>query len=279
MRQKSLKVITNQLGYRNGHGKKRVLVPDVPEARGLFGVPVFWVMEQNEFSKHLLNSEAQPEYTYRAALNREYTDFGTWLTGDISGLTGDGIYQVFVGSNMGPTFAIRDDVYCRIYPECIRYFVVQSCGRKVPGWHDTCHLDDGYIVEDDRYIEAAGGWHDAGDFRKWATSTAMIPMSLLIGNRIWKGREEELGLASGIFLSEAMHGFEYFLNIQQSDGSVLQNVGGGRHSTHDNDDCRYTDNIKQSGDERRIHGGHAIPPGKLTLLYALYAEELKDVDS
>jgi hypothetical protein len=73
-----------------------------------------------------------------------------------------------------------------------------------------------------------------------------------------------------------MQGHEYFLNLQQGDGSLLHNIGGGGHSYHDNDDCRYTDNIKQSGDERLIHPGAATPPAKYTTLYALYAEELKD---
>lgn len=273
-----LKILHTQLGFRPGHDRKRILVKHTQEAYGLFGDPIFWVMDQNEFSKHALNAENQHEYTYRAVLQRRHTDFGVWLEGDISCLRNNGVYQAFVGSHMSPTFVIRDDVYRRLLPLCITYFQVQSCGRDVPGWHEACHLDDGYIVEEDRYVDAAGGWHDAGDFRKWASSTSLIAFSLLIGNRLWKGREERLGLPPGIFLAEAMQGYDYFLNLQQEDGSLLHSIGSGRHSFHDNDDCRYTDNIKQSGDERRIHPGAAGPPAKYTTLYALYAEELKDSD-
>lgn len=273
-----MKILHTQLGYRNAHGKKRIVVPDVPEARGLFGEPVFWTMEQNEFSKHALNAPEQPDFTYRAVLRRETGDFGPWLVGDIACLRRDGVYQAFVGSHMGPTFVVRDDVYRRVIPLCLEYFRVQSCGRDVPGWHPACHLDDGYLVEEDRYVNAAGGWHDAGDFRKWASSTALIAISLLVGHRLWKGRETALGLAPGVFLAEAMQGFEYFLNLQQADGSLLHNVGGGRRSFHDNEDCRYTDNVPRSGDERRIHPGAAKPPAKYTALYALYAEALATVD-
>ncbi len=267
-----------QLGFRPAHGKKRIVVPDVPEAESIFGSRVYMVFEQNEFSKYPLNSDQQHKYTYRDVLQRKRTDFGTWLVGDISELQDNGVYQARLGSTLSPTFVIRDDVYRRILPLCITYFRAQSCGRDVPGWHEACHLDDGYIVEEDRYVDAAGGWHDAGDFRKWATSISLNAISLLIGNRLWKGREERLGLSPGVFLSEAMQGYEYFLNIQEEDGSLLHNIGGGMNSVHDNMDCRYTDNIPESGDERRIHPGTATPPGKFTTLYALYAEELAEED-
>ncbi len=273
-----LKLLHSQLGYRNGHQKKRLVVPDLTAARTIFGDRVFWVMEQNDFSKHLLNAPNQSDYTYRAGLKREHTDFGPWLIGDIACLRNDGVYQAFLGGAASPTFVIRDDVYRRVIPMCINYFQVQSCGRNVPGWHDACHLDDGYIVEEDRYVDAAYGWHDAGDFRKWASSTCMIAFSLLVAHRLWQGREEKLRLPPGVFLAEAMQGYEYFLNIQQADGSLLHNIGGGARTVHDNEDCRYTDNVKQSGDERRIHPGVAMPPAKYTALYALYAEALQKND-
>lgn len=267
-------ILHSQLGFRPGQTSKRIVVPDLPEARSALDDPIFTVVEQNEFAKHALNSPDQHQFSHREVLRRTDSDFGPWLVGDIGAVRSNGVYQTTVGSNLSPTFVIRDDVYLRILPLCIRYFQIQSCGRDVPGWHEACHLDDGYIVEEDRHVEAAGGWHDAGDFRKWASSTSMIAISLLIANRLYGGREESLGLAPGIFLQEAMQGFDYFLNIQQPDGSLLHNIGGGKDSIHDYGDCRYTDNIPESGDERRIHPGPAKPPAKYAALYALYAEEL-----
>lgn len=274
-----MKIITNQLGYRNGHQLKRVLVPDVPEARGVFGDAIFTVFEQNEFSKYGLNDPRQLAHTYRAPLQRVHTDFGPWLVGDFSHITANGVYQAMCGNALGPSFAIRDDVWLRILPECIRYFQVQSCGRNVPGWHEACHLDDGYLKDEDRYINAVGGWHDAGDFRKWATSTSLNAIALLIGHRLWSGREDRLGVEPGIFLREALQGVHYFLGIQDpATGALLQNIGGGRDLPHDNLDCRYTDNIKQSGDERRIWPGWAQPAAKFTTLFALYANALREQD-
>ena len=276
---KHLKVITNQLGFRNGHGKKRVLVPDVPQARSVFGDALFTVFEQNDFSKYGLNDPRQVPFVHRASLQRAHTDFGTWLVGDFSHIRANGIYQAYCGNEPGPSFAIRDDVWCRILPECIRYFQVQSCGRNVPGWHEACHLDDGYIRDLDRTLPAAGGWHDAGDFRKWATSTALNAIALLVGERLWAGREAELGVDPGVFLREAAQGVHYFLGIQdEATGALFQNIGGGRDVPHDNLDCRYTDNVPRSGDERRIWQGWAQPAAKFTTLFALYANALKAGD-
>ena len=273
-------VITNQLGYRNGHGKKVVLVPDVPEARSVFGDAIFSVFEQNDFSKYGLNAPEQLACNYRASLKRVHTDFGTWLEGDFSHITGNGIYQAMCGNALSSSFAIRDDVWLRILPECIRYFQVQSCGRDVPGWHEACHLDDGYLPGLDRYLDAAGGWHDAGDFRKWATSTSLNAIALLLAHRQWSGQETRLGLPEGVFLAEAMQGVRYFLGIQDAGtGALFNAIGSGRDVLHDNLDCRYTDNVKQSGDERHIWAGWARPAGKFTTLFALYANVLKETDA
>jgi len=274
-----LKVLHTQLGIRPAQRRKRLFVPDLPEARSIFGNPLFTVFEQNDLSKYNLNAPEQLDNRYIGNLERVHSDFGPWLVGDFGHITAPGVYQAYCGNTPGPSFAIRDDVYVRVIPECLRYFQVQACGRNVPGWHDTCHLDDGYIVEEDRYVDAAGGWHDAGDFRKWATSTAMIPIALLVGHRLWTGREEQLGIEPGAMLREARHGVDYFLNIQQPDGRLLHNIGGGRETFHDNLDCRFTDNVPRSGDERRIWAElKANPPGKFTTLFALYANALADPD-
>ena len=274
-----LRVIHTQLGFRGGHGRKRILVPDVPEARSIFGNPHFLIFEQNELSKYPLDHPEQLNNRELAPLKRERGDLGDWLVGEIDHLRGPGIYQAYCGNVPGPSFAIRDDVYPRILPELLRYFQIQSCGRDVPGWHAACHLDDGYIVEEDRHVEAAGGWHDAGDFRKWASSTAVNAIALMVGHRLWGEREPELGLEPGVFRREALQGARFFLGIQRADGSLLQNIGGGRDKGHDNLECRYTDNVRASGDERRIWASSpARPAGKFTTLFGLYANTLPGLD-
>jgi Glycosyl hydrolase family 9 len=266
----------SQLGYRAHHGRKQIFCRSHPKMRGIFGSPVFSIIEVNEFSRHALNSPKRHEFVFSATLLERETDFGTWMVGDFSGIKKGGIYQAWCGNTAGPSFGVRDDIYRRIVPELVRYFQVQSCGREVPGWHSACHLDDGFCPETGSYIEAVGGWHDAGDFRKWVSSTSVMAIGLLIAHQTWGGREEMLGLPNGTFFEEAMQGVHYFLSMQNSaTGQLYNNVGGGGSSVHDNDENRYTDNVPRSGDERRIHAAPPNSPPKFTTLFALYANALK----
>ncbi len=271
------KVIVNQLGFRNGSRRKLVILNDLPDNRGIMGDCLVSVAELNGFSMYALNDPRQHPFFHQTSASVAPGDFGRWLVADISRLDRDGVYQAHCGNNASPVFVIRDDLWLRLLPECIRYFQIQSCGRMVVGWHEACHLDDGHIHELDRYLPAAGGWHDAGDFRKWATSTALNAIALLVGHRFWAGREAELGIEPGILLAEALQGVHYFLGIQdEATGALFQNIGGGREAWHDNLDNRYTDNLPRSGDERRIWPTPwARPAGKFTTLFALYANALR----
>ncbi|MFO7869828.1 MAG: glycoside hydrolase family 9 protein [Kiritimatiellia bacterium] len=268
-----LRVLHTQLGYRNRHGKKTVIVPDTPAIQGMFGVPLFSVVEHGAFSRTPLNSPAKHRFVFDGPLQRVSGDFGTWWEGDFSDIHENGVYQIFCGGKRGPLFVIRDDVWIRLLPLCLTYFRVQSCGRNVPGWHEACHLDDALVEKEKRYIDAPGGWHDAGDFRQHATSTSMNALSLLLAHRMWSGREEELGVEPGVFLEEARRGVHFFLALQRENGSLFRAVGDGGNETN-----RYTDNIRESGDERTADPRPANPPGKFTVLYALYAEALKTED-
>lgn len=275
-----IRVLTNHLGYRPGHGRKLVVVPYTVRARQIFGSPIFQVIEQNELSKYPLDDPRQQDNVFVASMQEVRDDFGHWLVGDFSTVTRPGVYQAFVGTAPGVPFVIREDVYARLLPPLLTYMRVQSCGRDAPGWHPACHLDDGYLPESDAYIEAAGGWHDAGDFRKWGSSTSMNGIALLLAERLLQDRHQQMGVEPGTCLHEACQGLHYFLGVQDpASGGVYHNVGGGGESVHDNLDCRYTDNVPRSGDERRIHAGFVTPPGKMTTLFALYASALRERDA
>jgi hypothetical protein len=270
-----LKLIHTQLGYRPGHSRKRILAPDTPEANGIFGDPTYWVADQRRFSQHPPNADAHHASVHQGRFQREGGDFGTWLAGDVSCLREPAVYQAYCKDALGPTFVLHEEVWCRVLPDCIRYMRVQSCGREAVGYHDACHLDDGYLQAEDRYLEAAGGWHDAGDFRKHYTSTCMNAYALLIAHRIWAGREQRLGLPAGVFLAEALQGLGCFLNLQDpATGMLYRACGDGPNLEN-----RYTDNVRQSGDERLVDARPARPAGKCTTLFALYAEALSPRDA
>lgn len=275
----SVKVIHNHVGFRPADTLKQVVVPYASGAGHIWGTPILQVIDQNELSKLPLHDPRQHENVFTTAMRLVEDDFGRWWVGDFAAVTRPGVYQAFFGNTPGVPFVIHDHAWSRLIPMLVDYLRVQSCGRDVPGWHAACHLDDGFVRETATYVEASGGWHDAGDFRKWATATSLNAVALLCCHAMWAGRERELGVRDGIFLEEALQGAEYFLGVQNPQtGGVYQNVGGGAESVHDNLDNRLTDNVKQSGDERRIHPGFANPPAKMTALFALFANALKTSD-
>ena len=79
-----MELIINQLGFRNHHDRKCVMAPDVHEAYGVFGDPVYSVFEQNQFSMHKLNAPERPDVVFQDVLRRQHTDMGAWLIGDWS---------------------------------------------------------------------------------------------------------------------------------------------------------------------------------------------------
>ncbi|MDP6124272.1 MAG: glycoside hydrolase family 9 protein [Candidatus Latescibacteria bacterium] len=57
------------------------------------------------------------------------------------------------------------------------FFHPQRCGTAVPGWHEACHLDDAQLPDGSQF-DAAGGWHDAGDYGKYMLFQQLASWSL-----------------------------------------------------------------------------------------------------
>ena len=222
-----MKIIHNQLGFRPGHGAKRVLIPDVSATKTIFGHAEFWICEQGRFSKHPLNSLKRYEYTLRGELNRRSGDLGTWLEGDFTDACGVGTYQVYCGHTPGTTFTIRDDVWVRLISYCLFYLQVQSRGTRMAGWHDET-----FTAESEAQLPVPGGWRDSGDARDWVSSNCLTAISLIASHRLWHGREDELGLAPGALLDGVGQAIEFMLGMQDShSGTVSDRDAAGKFTT------------------------------------------------
>ena len=67
----------------------------------------------------------------------------------------------------------------RTLPKAVGYHKYQRCGVAVPNVHPACHLDDARRRDTGEHVDATGGWHDAGDLRKWMGATLMNGIGLL----------------------------------------------------------------------------------------------------
>ncbi len=110
---------------------------------------------------------------YKGALRRTSSRWGLVWQADFSRFNTPGSYQIETDWQISPPFAIADHIYDRIIAGYLTFLRAQRCGCAVFGVHDACHLDDGVLDTDGSLLPANGGWHDAGDFRKWLAFTLL----------------------------------------------------------------------------------------------------------
>ena len=123
--------------------------------------------------------------------------------------------------------------------------IARNAAEPPPNVHPVCHLDDARR-RNGLHVDTTGGWHDAGDLRKWMSATMMNAFGLLAFGPPSRSR---LGwLAPGSRLEEELRwGNRYFLKMQNPDGLVWADVAGGVNG--DNSDNHWTDNAIGTADD------------------------------
>jgi len=229
-------IAVNHLGFRP-HAGRKVLVVKAPQAG--FTTP-------HEFTLR----DVVPPFRFTRPLDTTESDLGPALIADFSDLDRPGLYQITVGAEHSVQFAIRDDVWRRTLPKAVGYYRYQRCGADVPGVHPACHLDDARRRDNGQYVDVTGGWHDAGDLRKWMDVTMLNGIALL--NLMRNIPEPRPGdVSHEHILEEVRFGNRYFLKMQDTDGKVWADTAGGVNG--DNSDNHWTDNVVGTADDRYIN--------------------------
>ena len=211
------------------------------------------------------------ESFYRGELKKISSRWGAMWQADFSPFNTPGSYQIETDRQISPPFAIRDHIYDRIIAGYLAFLRAQRCGCAVFGVHDACHLDDGILDTNGSALRATGGWHDAGDFRKWLAFTLYHVEALLTVRETVGADLEHGGIGTDSLLDEVSWGNTYFHRMIDPHGQVYEDVGGGSSPAgsalnYENDwwfenhpgcygdasDNRWTDNVPVSGDERKI---------------------------
>lgn len=217
--------------------------------------------------KLLLSESSTP--LYRGVLRKTSSRWGIIWQSDFTDFRTPGSYQIETDWQISPPFAIRSRVYDRLILGYLNFLRAQRCGCAVFGVHEACHLDDAILDTDGSRLNATGGWHDAGDFRKWLAFTLFHIDALLTLHTRLAGDSE--GFDRAIPLEEITWGNAFFHRMINPAGQVYEDVAGGtapagstfsyeKHWWFENhpgcfadaSDNRWTDNVAQSGDERSI---------------------------
>jgi hypothetical protein len=199
--------------------------------------------------------------------------FGDALVADFSAWTRPGLYRLVVPGTetRSPTFPIHDGVLSSLPRLLLDYLHAQRCGPFENEWRGPCHLDDGVLSETGEAVDVVGGWHDAGDTRQWMAHTLNPILGLHeLRHRLgWgAGRHFEDRSGTDDLVAEVAWGAGFALKMQDPrTGMIWEDVGGGGgarldpaawwYENHagcggDNSENRFTDNVRASGDERRV---------------------------
>jgi len=231
-------------------------------------------VEPEGFSKRfpcpfdLMNGKLIPEpetFYYQGELMKVESRWGTFWQANFSDFNTPGSYQIETDHQISAPFMIADWVYDRLSRGYLTFMEAQRCGQEIPGVHPACHLDDGVLDTDGSHWPAVGGWHDAGDFRKWLSLTqgnleALVSLAERGHPGFWAKVLEEIAWGNILF-----H------RMITDEGQVYEDVGGGAAPAGSNfnyedhwwfenhpgcygsaSDNRWTDNRLHSGDERVV---------------------------
>lgn len=235
------------------------------------------VRGQNLHSFQMRDIGSGPPFRIERPLQVVSSDLGPAASGDFSDVTRQGLYQIRAGNELSPPFFIRPDAWRRFLPVVVSYHHAQQCGVAIPNVHDVCHLDDARRRDNGAHVDTVGGWHDAGDLRKWMSATMMNAFGLLSIARHLGPRWNLAGSGLPPIEEELRWGNAYFLKMQDTDGRVWADVAGGVNG--DNSDNHWTDNVIGTADDRYLNPNkQPLVQAMFTAMQSWYAQHFKTVD-
>ena len=256
-----IRICVNHLGFRPVGHKQAVVLASGPS-------------DPREFS---IREVGTGRLAFRGAVRYREDPLGFGGVAEFSELTEPGLYQIRIGETRSVPFFIRNDVYTRTAYDVFHYFHIQRCGQAVPGWHDACHLDDARRRDTGEHVDVVGGWHDAGDLRKWMSATLWAAIAMCWVKRYWGSTWTRF--SSDDLLDEIRWGNAYFLKMHDSQcGRVWHDTAGGVNG--DNSDNHWTDNVIGTDDDRYVETERVSPLIQWTFVYlqALVAQTFKEAD-
>ena len=198
---------------------------------------------------------------YRGTLKKVATRWGIFYQGDFTEFAQPGLYQIETEYGFTTPFVIENNPYDRLIRSYLNYLHCQRSGTEIPGIRPLENADDGVLDTDGSYVPAAGGWNDAGDFRKWISQTSShIEALTLIAQHADPSYRKSA-------IDEIMWGNKFFQSMITPEGRVYEDIGSGQlrggkdyekdwwcenHAGCLGSGEGKSDNIKENGDERKI---------------------------
>jgi hypothetical protein len=179
----------------------------------------------NEFT---IIDQTSNEKVYSGEIQKSndfYSKFKNCYYFDFTKLNDNGKFIINVGNESSFPFTIGEEVYNTVVDSLMLFFRIQRCGPTQPLMHKKCHLSDASIIinsdldTSNSSIDVTGGWHDAGDYIKFLSTTALTTYMLLFAYEFDK---EKFGFDNNNndvpdILEEAKVGLDWLLRCNISD--------------------------------------------------------------
>ena len=150
-----------------------------------------------------------------------------------------GEYRLQIGDAQSLSFQINDSIYRHVPDELLEFMRQQRCGYN-PFVDAVCHSFDGRTafgpLPAGTYIDARGGWHDAGDQLKYlltaSNATAQMLLAYELRPREFQDRFNSFGQpgANGVpdVLDEARWGLDWMLRLHPAPDQLYHQVADDR---------------------------------------------------
>jgi len=186
-------------------------------------------IKKNHFN--LINTKTNKEI-FKGEIKDNRGGWGNYKTHfsiDFSEYNTIGEYQIEVDGVKSFPFTISPNVYNGIVDSLLLYLKVQRCGPTIPLLHEVCHLYDSPRIENDKefgVVDVTGGWHDAGDYIKFFSTTAYTTYLLLFSYEFDPIKFQTDNDKSGApdILEEARVGIDWLLRANYADGKFINQV-------------------------------------------------------
>lgn len=155
---------------------------------------------------------------------------------DFSSFKISGSYVVEVDNQRSYPFTISENVFNNLTDSLMLFFKAQRCGPTNPNLHLPCHLSDATVVrgeDDSSAVDLTGGWHDAGDYIKFLSTTAFTTYMLIFSYEFDKakfGFDNDHNDVPDI-LDEAKVGLDWLLRAHYKKGKLITQVQDLRDHT------------------------------------------------
>jgi len=214
-------ILDSQAGYHPA-SEKRIIIRSRTPVEGAIRWELFDTLRGRNYAEGALEPTG-----------RDMWARWTWVA-DFTSLRREGYYllRVHMPDRIVESAPIRiwNGVYEHLAYTVAKYSYLQRCGVEIPGYHKPCHTNDALwrsVAQDEtygkvlEYRDLRGGWHDAGDYNKWFHYFGYVLETLALMHKRVDLPKQTYGGDIPDVLSEIFWGADFFLKVQNPDGSFV----------------------------------------------------------